>query len=99
MHGQWQHNPAEAGVAKRHVERKHGKMKGVGTPKQLPDGLCRHLDPIASVDTSYVATWNQLSRCESDLTLGINDGPPRRPNKLRPYFPRAIRTLKMQKDE
>ena len=98
VHGQWQHNPAEAGVAKRHVERKHGKMKGVGTPKQLPDGLCRHLDPIASVDTSYVATWNQLSRCESDLTLRINDGPPRRPKKLRLYFPRAIRKLKMQKD-
>ena len=39
------------------------------------------------------ATWSERSRCENILTLGINDGPPPGPTKLRPDFPRAVRTL------
>ena len=53
---------------------------------------CRYLVSSVSVDISYVATWSERSRYESNLTLGVNDGPLPGPTKLRPDFPRAVRT-------
>ena len=72
-------------------------MKSSGTPKQFTVGqkrYCRYLDSIASVDISYVARHGvSVQDTKKNLTLRINDGPQPRPTKLRPYFPRAVRTL------
>ena len=39
------------------------------------------------------------SRYETDLTLGVNDGAKPGPTKLRPDFPRAVRTLAVTKHQ
>ena len=48
---------------------------------------------LSLLGLNCVATWSERSRCENILTLGINDGPPPGPTKLRPDFPRAVRTV------
>ena len=63
------------------------------------DSVPADLDYISSIDISFVATFEELSRYENNLTLGINDGPLPGPKTRRDDFPRAARTFAAIRNE
>ena len=72
------------------------KMKRIGRPRTVhgwTGECCRYRDNLALIDTSYIATWKERSRCENSLVFKLNDGPHPERMTSREDFPPEARAL------